>query len=247
MFPLTHMAAAKEILDKDTIMVATGAIFPDDCAFLGYSRNTCHNLSLDLYDYCREYWPEEPYLDFVRASLTHSPILPGLDFYADEEYGGELRGYCFQRGEKLVPKVMQICHLNEGLAYWKAHNFIEMAFEVLTADRYPGIGDEITALLPRLEQEFPATFLAEYLHRDEASIHKMYRVVSEHFCFDGHDIREMAARFTRHIAHSFQVECADADAAASLILEAKELVANEYDAFMDEAILHIRQAIQPFL
>lgn len=247
MFPLTHMAVARQVLEKDNAMIVTGAIFPDDCAYLGFSRNTCHVLSLDLFDYCREYWPDELYLDFVRASLTHSTVLPGLDFYADEEYGGELRGYCFQRGEKLVPQVMAACHLERGLAYWKAHNFVEMAFEVLTAERIPTIGDRVTSLLPRLETIFPATFLARYLNRSEEQIVEMYRAVAQHFSFDGHDVPEMASRFARHIANSFGVEQADTEEAAAIVMAARELVADEYDDFMAMTVANIRRDIKPFL
>ena len=246
MFPLTHLACARAVLGKETTMTALGALFPDYCAFLGIPRNTGHCLSLDLYDFCLQEYPTEEALDFVRASLTHGTCLPGIDYYADEVYGGQGRGYCFQKGELIAAKVEKACKLPPSLAYWKAHNVIELAFDVLTVRRDPTVGKNIPALLDAVESDFPADFLAAYFRREPAEIYAMYRHVSEHFCFDGTDVALMADKFVGHIEHSFKRGRGDRAATADLILEACALIADDYDGFMSDCNAAISRALAPY-
>ena len=61
------------------------------------------------------------------------------DVYKRQVYHHKRPGFCFQEGAKIAPLVEKYCKVPANMALWKAHNFIEIAFDVLTAAKYPDL------------------------------------------------------------------------------------------------------------
>ncbi len=245
MFPLTHIVLAKQVLAKENPQTVLGSVFPDFAVFLKVGRNMAHEMGPDFFDFCCRYYPN--HLDFALGILTHGTNLPGLDYYADEAYDGKDVGYCFQRAEKIAEKVREVCRLPENMALWKAHNFIEMSFEVLTAEKYPDIETRALASFPGKEESFCANVLSEYLDRPPADVFRMFQVVPEHFCFDGTDIPCMAKKYLDQLRRRHGIEADDVKGAAAIIEEGCDLVRLEYDSFMEFCQENVKKSLIPYL
>lgn len=241
MFPLTHLYTAKAVLGYENNLTALGALFPDYGAFLGLGRNLCHEIGIDMYHYAVENDPA--HLDFALGALTHGTALPGIDWYADEEYHGLRPGFCFQRGEIIAAEAAKICNLPPGMALWKTHNIIELAFDAVTESKHPHIAATVLKALPRENEDYCTSFLESYLGQPGSSIRKMFTEVSTYFSFDGSNIEDMSAKFIASLKRRHNIENCDQKALVRLIGKAIDLIEPIYDDFMAEAIGEITSAL----
>lgn len=241
MFPLTHLYTAKAVLGYENRLTALGSLFPDYGAFLGLGRNLCHEMGVDMYHYAAENAPE--HLDFALGTLTHGTALPGIDWYADEEYHGLRPGFCFQRGEAIAADAAVICNLPPNMALWKTHNIIELAFDAVTEAKHPHIATMALAALPRENEAYCTSFLEGYLRQPAADIRRMFTEVSAYFSFDGTNIDDMATKFIASLKRRHNIENCNKAALVKLIGKAIDLVEPIYDDFMDEAIEQISTAL----
>lgn len=242
MFPLTHLYTAKTVLGKENPLTVAGCLFPDFGSAIGIGRNLCHECGVDMYYYAKETAPD--HLDFALGAMTHGTALPGIDWYADEEYHGVRPGFCFQKGELIAADVAEACNLPAGMALWKTHNIIELAFDVLTEERDPGIGQRALRALPEKDAIFCTSFLESYLRRSDREIRKMFYTVPDTFSFDGNNIDEMADKFIRSLKKRHNIEGCDKDRLMMLIDKAVTLVEPLYDDFMEETFSAITSALQ---
>lgn len=234
MFPLTHIYTAKAVLGRENKLTALGSLFPDYGAFLGLGRNLCHEMSLDMYHYATERFPD--HADFALGALTHGTALPGIDWFADEEYHGIHPGFCFQKGELICDEVAACCSLPQNIALWKTHNIIELAFDVITEKKDPGIGKIIFEAIPQENKPFCSAYLQSYLNRSEDDIRTMFTKVTDYFSFDGNNIDEMADKFILSLERRHNITNCKKEDLVGLILKAVDIVEPLYDDFMTEAI-----------
>ena len=62
-----------------------------------------------------------------------------------------------------MSQVAKATHLPENLIWWKAHNFVEMSYELITDSDYPQIKDELLAALHDTEaKKTAAKILSAY-------------------------------------------------------------------------------------
>ena len=242
MFPLTHLYTAKTVLGYENNQTVLGSLFPDYGSYLGIGRNICHEMGTDMYRYALEH--AEDHLDFALGVLTHGTGLPGIDYYADEEYHGVKPGFCFQRGEVIAKEVAAACNLPDNMALWKTHNIIEMAFDAATEKRCPHLADAVIRALPVEGEDFCTDFLAAYLEAPEDKIREMFFVVSGYYSFDGSDIEDMATKFITSLERRHQIVGCDKERLKDLINKAVDLVDPIYDDFMAETTGEIKTALQ---
>lgn len=242
MFPLTHLYTAKAVLGYENNLTSLGALFPDYGAFLGLGRNLCHEMGVDMYHYAAENDPS--HLDFALGAMTHGTALPGIDWYADEEYHGVRPGFCFQRGEVIAEETAKICNLPSNMALWKTHNIIELAFDAVTEKKHPHIAATVLSALPKEGEDYCTTFLESYLRKPADSIRQMFTEVSTYFSFDGSNIDEMAEKFIASLKRRHNIEHCDKEGLIHLIGKAIDLVEPIYDDFMAEAVEEITSALR---
>lgn len=242
MFPLTHLYTAKAVLGYETKLSALGSLFPDYGAYLGIGRNVCHEMGIDMYYYALE--NDKSHIDFALGALTHGTALPGIDWYADEEYHGIRPGFCFQSGEAIAGEVAKACNLPQNMAIWKTHNIMELAFDVITEQKHPGIAKTVLTALPEEGNPYCTSFLHHYLGKSEKEITEMFTEVTGYYSLDGKDIGQMADKFILSLKRRHHISGCDRDALISLIYRAVEIVEPVYDGFMDEAISGIISALQ---
>lgn len=242
MFPLTHLYTAKTVLGYENNQTVLGCLFPDYGTYLGLGRNLCHEMGIDMYHYALEH--DDAHLDFALGVLTHGTCLPGIDYYADEEYHGKKPGFCFQSGEAIAKEVAAACNLPDNMALWKTHNIMEMAFDSVTEKRCPHIADAVIRALPVEGEPFCVDFLESYLESSPEKIREMFIVVSTYYSFDGNDIEDMATKFITSLSRRHNITGCDQSKLMELIGKAVEIIDPIYDDFMAEAIGEISVALQ---
>jgi hypothetical protein len=241
MFPLTHLYTAERVLGYENHLTALGALFPDYGAFLGIGRNVCHEMGVDMYRYAAEHDPA--HLDFAYGALTHGTALPGIDLYADEEYHGRRPGFCFQKGELIAEDMAVCCNLPETMTVWKAHNVIEMAFDILTERRCPNLGKTVLAAVEGRGEPLCVDFLEGYLRRSPEELRRMFTEVTGYFSFDGNDIEAMADKFIVSLKRRHDIDGCDRKGLIRAIGKAVAIVEPFYDDFMDETTAEISAAL----
>lgn len=246
MFPLTHIALARQVLAKENRQTVLGSVFPDFAVYLKVGRNMAHEMGPDFFDFCRRYHPG--HIDFALGVLTHGTNLPGLDFYADEGYGGKDVGYCFQRGAAIAERVQSVCCLPEDMALWKAHNFIEMSFEVLTAQKSPDLTATVMPYFPQEEEAetFCGRVLGDYLDKPASEVFRMFLEVPNTFCFDGTNIPLLAEKYLRQLYARHGIVATDVEGAAAIIADGCRLVAPEYEDFMAFCCEEVHKSLEPY-
>lgn len=241
MFPLTHLYTAKTVLGYENKQTALGALFPDYGSYLGLGRNLCHEMGIDMYHYVQE--KDVSQLDFALGALTHGTALPGIDFYADEEYHGIRPGFCFQKGKAIVDEVAAACQLPSRMSLWKTHNIIEMGFDVVTESRCPQIAKTLITALPVAGEPFCGDFLGEYLQQPGERIREMFTVVSDFYSLDGNDLKGMAAKFSTSLKRRHNIIGCKEEDLVELIGKAAEIIEPLYDDFMAETTGEIKAAL----
>ena len=240
MFPLTHLYTAKEILGYETPHSAVGSLFPDFGVIIGHGRNLCHEMSRDLYDFACQHH-DKPGMEFATAALTHDIALPGIDWYADEEYHGVRTGFCFQQGQLISERVAKACNLNHSMAVWKAHNVMEMGFDLLTEELHPGCGKVAYKVLSE-PHNTDFKLLQAYLNCSCEQLDTMLQTGSRLFSYDG-DVEDMATKFIASLKGQNDALACDKSMLMGLIYEAAELIRPCYEDFMAECFEAIKSKL----
>lgn len=244
MFPLTHIAVAGTVLKRETRDTVLGSMLPDFVSYLGVGRNVGHEMGFDLYHYACEYHRE--FLDLALGVLTHGTCLPGLDFYADESYHGDTMGFCFQQGYKIADQGQRICRIPPSMALWKSHNIIELAFDAITAQRFPELGHCGESALEKVDDRL-CGFLSGYFRVPENRVAEMFREVPKQFSFDGSDHALMMKKFLRSLERRHGIVGGDLRESIALMEEAIEIVLPQYDEFMGEVLPLLERSLAPYL
>ncbi len=240
MFPLTHIAVAQKTLNKENTMTVLGSVFPDFVAYLGLGRNLGHELGRDLYYYCLANFPQ--CLDFALGVLTHGNSLPGIDFYADEEYDNKRPGFCFQQGKALISDIERYCNVPASMAPWKSHNFIEIAFDVLTANRDKTLQQRAEKHI--FQEDIPVIdMLHSYLKLPQKEILEMFRVVPKQFCFNGNDTELMTEKFLLSLRNRHGITGGNLKDAVKITEKSIAIVTPLYDSFMNNALGKIKESL----
>lgn len=167
MFTMTHMYFSYEFLETSHA-VTLGAMFPDTFIFSPLTYQQTHSNAKELVEFCKARYPE--YVPFAQSVLLHET----LDYFGDKNWEGSGVGYCFINGKDLVSDIMRVYGTqDESFAVFKAHNFIEMAIQVLLVDAYPELPELFKQAIDDKELiEGLAVMLSEYYGCDSDAIQR---------------------------------------------------------------------------
>lgn len=172
MFTMTHMYFSYELLEKSHA-VTLGAMFPDTFIFSTLTYQQTHSNARELVAFCKAKYPQ--YISFAQSVLLHET----LDYFGDKNWEDSGVGYCFINGRDLVSDIMRVYGTqDESFAVFKAHNFIEMAIQVLLVETYP---------------ELPGLFREAI--NDKAIIAELSSMLGEYYGVDSEVIERSFLRF----------------------------------------------------
>ncbi|MCL1873735.1 MAG: hypothetical protein FWF85_06430 [Clostridiales bacterium] len=235
MFPITHYYCAKKIFGRSSSLLILGGLWPDLARGTGVGRNQAHESGKQFWQWCQKQAPDA--LDLARGIICHGSDPPGLDFYADESWPGGEKGWCFQAGEAWLAQVASATALPEHYVGWKAHNFVEMAFELILIKQEPDLGrDILAAVVDQKAVEQASILLSEFWHLEPKQVADCYAQVNRIFAIDPLDPYNLALKQDLAMRFRNQSQAADIEAMAYLL----ELIAKDkpedYLAFLHQAM-----------
>jgi hypothetical protein len=184
MFPIAHSWLLERLLPDPSPAHYLGCVWPDMLFGSPLSHQQSHRSGAALTALARELSAEEDgaeFRAFIAGVLSHGTEPHGFDWYSDEQWGDqppEERGYAFQRGRGLADDAARACGLPPEQGWWKAHNLIEMAFEVPLYSAHPHLGERLAAACA-----------------DRALAARMADPLARHFAVDAGALAEAMARF----------------------------------------------------
>jgi hypothetical protein len=245
MFPLTHVFVAQSLLKSTHHQVVLGGIFPDLGNIIGLNRSITHEMGAGFFGLCRDKYPQ--FLDFARAIITHCSYPHGLDYYADEGFEDRDTGYCFQRGAPFVDEVIKACALPPQMGLWKAHNFIEMAYEVISVKHYPFLTELLQdTLVDDAVITECSDLLGKYFNIDTSKITTIIKNMPSIFCISEVTPGNLAKKYAFFLKQRHGISQADPVAMAGIIRQAQESVEGEFHGFIDSCLAKIRVLLGKF-
>lgn len=230
MFPLTHVLLAQDILNSQHFKVVLGSMFPDLGNIIGVDRHITHEMGTGFFGFCRNHHPE--FLDFALAIITHGTQPWGVDYYADESYQGQSKGYCFQRAVPIVHRVIEACKIPEEMGLWKAHNFIEMVYDLIAVGKYPFLTGVVEKTLNDIATiEDCAETLGKYFNMDISLISKALHKMPDFFCLTDVNPGHLAEKYAYQLKVRHGITSLDIRAMSEIITDTYELINPEFNHF----------------
>lgn len=245
MFPLVHYFVNRQIYVSVPPLMALGAIFPDLAAGAGLNRDRAHEMGADFYGWCRSNAPEG--LPLAIGVASHGINPQGVDYYSDEFWPGSQKGWCFLQGEPYMPQVAAATRLPEDLIWWKAHNFVEMSYELVTDLDHPELKQELLAALrDHAAQQKAAMLLAAYTGGNPELIIGMFNHAPNIFALTEVSASQLA--FKQDISYKLRHNVTNADTAAmaGLIEQMSRELRDGYYPFMKQLIRLTAQSLSDY-
>ena len=216
MFPLAHTFLLTELAempdfepcqgysDFDHKLFLVGGVIPDMVVGMGADRIFGHSMGKELYQFCREKYPEA--LPFALGAWLHGIDPCGFDYYADEHWPGG-NGWCFQTCEPYIPAVIESCQLPPEWGLWKAHNFVEMSCDHICTKLRPEIGPAlIESRSDRLVQELLAEVMHKFAGLDYDRVHGVISRIGDAFAILDVSFTELGKKYAQQLFDRHQLK-----------------------------------------
>jgi hypothetical protein len=236
-FPLAHLFFARQVLGSLDGATALGAVVPDVLAAGGSGWNATHSMGLRLYEgavIARDmgHLDGELLVRFARSALTHGADPPGLDYYGDLAYEGHDRGFAYLVARPLADRVAAACGVPPDLGWWKAHNFVEMAIELVVDAAHPELGASLQRALELREPAATVVSLVdEVLALPPGGAAACFARFPSFLTLERLTPQRLAQTYQIQMRAKHGVVAIDVVASAQIIVEAVELVRPVVDEF----------------
>lgn len=253
MFPLAHAWLLSRIVLEPVPAHYLGCVWPDMLFDSPLSHPQSHRSGAALVAYTKTLTDSQDAATmsaFVAGVLTHGSEPRGFDWYSDEEYGGrpaEERGYAFQRGKALTLDAAAACDVPEYQGWWKAHNFIEMAFERPLYATHPQLGDQLAAACvdERLMEQIAGS-LAGFFGQPAETLAVPMRRFREVVLLQPETASAWAAMYALQVRLKHPGSHPDETAIARLIERAEGLIAADGQAYLDDCAARVGAMLRTY-
>jgi len=241
---MCHVYFAQNILsDRLSGFSIMGSIYPDVIVSGILNRDVTHYNTKDLYRHFS--FRDEQMTEFALGAVTHGVDMKGLDYYSDENYEGLNMGYCFIKGKEIEEDVVACCNIPEKWGLWKAHNFIEMAFDLYLCRNNPWIAkllDETvnnTCITTYINKS-----LSEYYGIPASVISESFKKFTEFIQYDSTDAYSIIKKYALQLNRKHGINNVDIDGGAHVILKSVDIIKHEIEDFNLRTVSHIKQVVQ---
>ncbi len=242
MFPIAHAWLLTRLVPEPPLAGYLGCIWPDMLFESPMTHKESHHEGLRLVEHLRAMAPgaaRDEFRAFVVGALSHGSEPHGFDWLSDESWGGRPlaeKGYAFQRGRVIASAAARACGVAEEQGLWKAHNFVEMAFERTLYDANPALGDSLAAACTddALTRRIGAVLADIFPYAADALVSPM-RLFPEVAALRPADHGIQAEFYAMQVRLKHLGSQPDVVAIATLIGSAEEIVAGDRDAYLATA------------
>lgn len=261
MYPLVHYYVNQQVFGKVSHLTALGALWPDLAVGAGGDRDEAHSQGAAFFAWCRENMPEA--LDAARGMIGHGIDPPCVDYYADEFWPDHVRGYMFREALPYLRQVAECTGLDgdtdipllprgveppRSNVWWKAHNLIEMAYEMITARLHPEIGPQIIKAVGDVDAVHT---LARALHSWQGLSYQpvldIFAAVPHSYALIDTEALAQAKMQAASMHHRFSDFNVDVPALAALLDRISEEQAEKYPLFIDFLVKSTAEQMRPYL
>lgn len=260
MYPLVHYYVNTQVFGEVSHLMALGALWPDLAVGAGGDRDEAHTQGVAFYDWCRCNFPEA--MDAARGMISHGIDPPCVDHYADEFWPDHVRGYMFRTALLYLPQVAACTGLDGATdipllprgvepprsnVWWKAHNFVEMAYEMITARQHPDLGRRLVeAATDRQAVATLARALQGWHGLPVQPILDIFASVPDSYALIDSGAQAQARVQAASMHHRFTSFRMDLPAMAELLEQISRDQADRYPIFMAFLVKRTSQQIQAF-
>jgi hypothetical protein len=246
-FPLAHLYVAREVLSHLDEEIALGSIFPDTVIAMPIDWDATHRGFAGFFQSLKK--DERSSISgFLAGFIMHGVEPRGLDYFGDEKYGGKNSGYSFQKSAPLVSAVSACLGVDEEMARWKAHNFIEMGVEMHLSRIAPDLGEILGSGLKN----------KKYIRLASSLLSRFYGIEAEEieggfgrfcdFVEPCHaDSESLAGKYLLQLRHKHGLQGLDRRRIAALISEGEALIKDDLSSFLNEIIPDMRKEVRLWL
>jgi hypothetical protein len=239
MFAIAHAYLLECLVARPTAGEYLGCVWPDMLFTGPLTHHQTHREGMALLAFIQRDAPD--LLPFARAALSHGAEPHGFDWYSDDAYDpGTERGYAFERARPLVADVVAATHIDPALGWWKAHNFVEMSFEMALGRQFPHLGRAVASACADADLVTHITIpLAR--HFGVAADALAWNIVHfpETVAMETPTALDLADAYSRQLELKHGVTDADIPAMAAIIDHAWDLIAPDRDLFLATAIREV--------
>lgn len=242
MFPLCHIYFAGRVIDNPSDYTLLGSFYPDAVISNELKRDITHYNTRSLLEFSRG--RDARIREFSYGAVTHGVDLEGLDYYSDESYPNSYKGYCFEKAKIIKKDVIDCCNIPEEWGLWKAHNFIEMAFELYLNKRDSSIRYKFKNILEDKELiEYVSLFLSAFYDIDRNMFIRSFEVFSNFFEFERLDENSLAKRYSLQLARNHGIKNFNSGMASRIILNALDVISDDVDNFFEYTVFRVKRVI----
>jgi len=243
MFPIAHAYLMEQLIAAPTAMHYLGCVWPDMLFGGPLTHPQTHRQGRELLAFARQHDPAV--VPFVQAALTHGSEPHGFDWYSDESYDvGAEKGYAFERARPFVPAIVAATGIDPEIGLWRAHNFIEMTFEIDLGRRFPHLGPAIRAACldaPLVTQV--TTFLAQFYGIDSAPLYTNIHNFQAAVALKSPDSQALAEKYSLQLQFKHNITNADVPAIAKILDQAWESIASDRDQFLATCVSQVASVL----
>lgn len=242
MFPMCHIYFASRVLDELSDYAVLGCIYPDMLIPHKLTRDITHYNTNGLYGFFKD--RDSCMKDFAGGAVTHGVDMTGLDYYSDESYPGLDRGYCFERGREIEQDVIDCCSIPEKWGLWKAHNFIEMAFDLYLCNDNEWIMEKFNRAINNSEVvRHISRELEEFYNISASMFEESFRKFVDLVQYNGKDEHSIMERYAFQLKKKHDISNVNISKGASVLLEAVEIIKPDAQNFFMNTAFHVKEVM----
>jgi hypothetical protein len=253
MFPVAHVWLLERVIADPLPAHYLGCVWPDMLFGSPLTHAESHARGAELLAFARRRRGEgasgaADFQAFVEGVVTHGSTPHGFDWYSDEQWGDDpaRRGYAFQRGEPLAAATAAACDVAPSLGLWKAHNIVEMSFELSLFAADPGPAERFaSACADDALGTGLALALAFFYDRPAAQLAEAIRAFSQWWVRPV-SAAALAAVYARQVRVKHQAQAPSEPALAVLIERAAELTLPDRDDFLTTCVEQVGDLLASF-
>jgi hypothetical protein len=246
MFPMAHLWLLERVVGRPSPAHYVGCVWPDMLFGSPLTHSESHMRGAELLAYARRRLADgapdaAEFMDFVWGAITHGSNPHGFDWFSDEQWGDDpsRRGYAFQRGGVIADETAAACDVAQALGLWKAHNIVEMSFELSLYAGDPGLADRFAAASEDAGmRERLATALAGYYTHPASVFHRAMGTFAEWWVRPSSG-SALAAVYARQVRTKHEAQAPNEAAIAALIERAVTLTAPDREDYLTTCVTRV--------
>jgi hypothetical protein len=250
MFPMAHVWLLEQVVARPEPAHYVGCVWPDMLFGSPLEHAASHRRGVELLAFARQRLADGTpgaagFMSFAAGVVTHCSEPHGFDWYSDEQWGDDptSRGYAFQRGAPIAIATAAACGLPASFGVWKAHNVIEMAFELTLYAADPGLADRFNLACADADLRARLTDgLAAFYGHPASALDESMRVFAD-WWVRPISPNALAHIYARQVRAKHGARTPDEAAIAALIERAGALIAGDRESYLATCVTRVGELL----